>query len=835
MAKNVPAPARTARIIRRLASVFTFIFDRSRSGRDRLVAAAKALALLGAVAVTLLSTYTIALIPFTPSIADIRKAKIDQPSVLISADGKRLATLKPMNREWVHLNQISPHVINALIATEDHRFYDHYGIDVLRMLTGFLHTLTGEPEGGSTLTQQLARNLYPEDVGRKRTITRKIKETITAVKIEYTYSKKEILEIYLNTIPFLYNAFGIEMAARTYFDKPAQKLNVVESATLIAMLKGTSYYNPVLNPERALKRRNVVLGQMVKRGVLSQSDFERLAPRPIRLDFERQPDAMGPAPHLTAQIRKWLIDWADRNNRDIYSDGLIIYTTIDSRLQALANQAVQRQMDALQAVADVEWGKSSAAVISSDARVYLDQRRRVQPFGYFWKDKSGLADTFIRESPAYRSMVDGGAAPDEALAQLKSNKEFMSKLRAEKTRLQAGFVALDPTTGYVKAWVGSRDFKTDQFDHVVQARRQPGSTFKPFVYGAALEQGMSPDKRFIDQAVDIPLPDGSVWRPTDVSEPTGRSMSAREGLIYSKNTITAQVMREIGPRKTVELARRMGVTRSKLDEVPALALGASPVTPLEMVAAYSTLAAGGRYREPISITRITDKNGNVLADFKTQIQVAMSDKTVGELINMLRDAVDLGTGQVVRARFGIRADVAGKTGTTQKNTDGWFILMHPRLVAGSWVGFNDSRVTMRSNYWGEGGHNAVLLVGDFFQRALDAHLIDGRVRFPYARPRDSIIEPYMDAAKDWFDTLSDWIFGNRPKARELPPLEPRRDLERNAPRPQDMSGEGGRSSNPQEQAVTDRQRERQRLLDLLKQKREQRESEQLREESFPGR
>ena len=198
------------------------------------------------------------------------------------------------------------------------------------------------------------------------------------------------MEIYLNTIPFLYNAFGIEMAARTYFDKPAQKLNVLESATLIAMLKGTSYYNPVLNPERALKRRNVVLGQMVKRGVLSQSDFERLAPRPIRLDFERQPDAMGPAPHLTAQIRKWLIDWADRNNRDIYSDGLIIYTTIDSRLQALANQAVQRQMDALQAVADVEWGKSSAAVISSDARVYLDQRRRVQPFGYFWKDQERL-------------------------------------------------------------------------------------------------------------------------------------------------------------------------------------------------------------------------------------------------------------------------------------------------------------------------------------------------------------------------------------------------------------------------------------------------------------
>ena len=826
MAEHGSASGRVRRFCLRLAGYFSAVIDAGRTPRARIISGAKALAVLAALGLALLFAYAIILIPFTPSIANIRKAKIDQPSVLISADGKRLATLKPMNREWVRLTQISPHVVNALIATEDHRFYQHYGIDVLRTVIGFLHTMTGDPEGGSTLTQQLARNLYPEDVGRKRTITRKMKETITAVKIEYAYSKKEILEIYLNTIPFLYNAFGIEMAARTYFDKPAQKLNVLESATLIAMLKGTSYYNPVLNPERALKRRNVVMGQMVKRGVLNQADFDRLKDRSIHLDFERQPDAIGPSPHLATQIRKWLIDWADRNNHDIYSDGLMIYTTIDSRLQAAANQAVQRQMDALQAVADVEWGMSSAAVISSDANVYLDQRRRVQPFSYFWKTKSALIDTFIRESTAYRVALDAGTAPDEALAQLKSNKEFMAKLRGDKTRLQAGFVAIDPATGYVKAWVGSRDFKTDPFDHVAQARRQPGSTFKPFVYGAALEHGMSPDKRFVDQAVEIPLPDGTVWRPTDLSEPTGRSMTAREGLIYSKNTITAQVMREIGPRKTAELARRMGVNGSKLDEVPALALGTSPVTPLEMVSAYSTLANRGQYREPISVTRITDRNGNVLADFKTQSQVVMSDKTVGDLINMLRDAVDLGTGQVVRGRFGVRADVAGKTGTTQKNTDGWFILMHPRLVAGSWVGFNDSRVTMRSNYWGEGGHNAVLVVGDFFQRALDARLIDGSARFPYARPRDSTIEPYLDAAKDWFDTLSGWLFGDKTQSRSLPPRAPRRNLDSEASLPDQMKDERARSDNSPEQGTIDRQRERQRLLELLKQKREEREREQ---------
>src|SRR5439155_18105360 len=265
-------------------------------------------------------------------------------------------------------------------------------------------------------------------------------------------------------------------------------------------------------------------------------------------------------------------------------------------------------------------------------------------------------------------------------------------------------------------------------------------------------------------------------------------------------------MQEVGPKKTVELARRMGVDQSKLDEVQSLALGTSPVTPLEMVSAYSTLAAGGAYRQAIFITRITDKHGNVLARFATENQRVMSDKTVGHLINMLRDAVDLGTGQAVRARFGVRADVAGKTGTTQKNTDGWFILMHPRLVAGSWVGFNDSRITMRSNYWGEGGHNAVLLVGDFFQRAFDARLIDDGARFPYARPRDSIIEPYFDAAKDWFGDILTGLFGEPVKP------SPRRDLPRETPRVEETPLERNRLDDALEQRRLERQREKERLM-----------------------
>ena len=820
-------------LVDRLAAYFSPAFDSTVEVRLRVFSALKGLAALAALGLIMLCLYALVLIPFTPSIADLQKAKIDQPSMLISSDGKRIATYKPMNREWVRLNLVSPHVINALIATEDHRFYQHHGVDVRRTLSGVFRTVLGDTEGGSTLTQQLARNLYPEEIGRERTITRKIKETITAIKIEYAYTKKEILETYLNSMPFLYNAFGIEMAARTYFDKSAQKLDVIESATLIAMLKGTSYYNPVLNPERALRRRNVVLSQMVKRGVLSQAEFERLKIRPIRLDFERQPEAIGIAPHLAAHIRKWLIDWADRNDHNIYADGLRVHTTIDSRLQTIANQAVSRQAEALQAVADVEWGSSSPRLISTSAKAYVDMRRRVQPFAYFWKSKSDLLDVFIRESAAYRAAIQSGAEPGAALALLQRNSEFMSKLRAAKTRLQAGFVAIDPATGEIKAWVGSRDFKTDQYDHVAQARRQPGSTFKAFVYGAALEQGMSPNKRFTDGPVEIRLPDGTIWRPSDLGEPSGRRMTAREGLIYSKNTITAQVMQEIGAKKTAELARKMGINRSKLDEVPALALGTSPVTPLEMVSAYSTIAASGVYRQPTFITRITDNKGKVLAEFATQDKRAMTEKTVGDLINMLRGAVDQGTGQAVRTQFGLRGDFAGKTGTTQNNSDGWFILMHPRLVAGSWVGFNDLRVTMRSNYWGEGGHNALLLVGDFFQQTLASRLIDSRADFPFDRYYESIWDPYFDMAKEWLGgMLRGWFGGEKPKPAPLPRTSPRRDLRFEAPgseqsqnQKEPMVEQFGGTRDRGEQRQLEREAEKDRLLERWRQKQQQREQE----------
>ncbi|MDD5324555.1 MAG: transglycosylase domain-containing protein [Polaromonas sp.] len=654
----------------------------------------------------LLLLYVLVLIPFTPSIKDLRKAKSEKPAIVLSADGKELAVFKRANRDWVKLADISPKVVDALIATEDHRFFEHHGVDLRRTASAALHSFSGDLQGGSTITQQLARNLYPDQVGRAQTLTRKIKEAITALKIEAVYSKKEILETYLNTVPFLYNAYGIEMAARTYFDKSADELDVLESATLIGMLKGTSYYNPVLNPERSVERRNLVLAQMVKDGKLDPAKLESLKKRPLRVEFERQTEPLGPAPHFTQYLRRWLIDWADRNDYNIYADGLVVRTTIDSRLQKLANQAVTRQADRLQGVANTEWGERTG-----------------------WRSKKNLVLAFVRESPEYKAARDSGLTGEQALKQLQADRSFMLALRRDKTRLQAGFLALDPRNGHVMAWVGSRDFTLDPFDHAQQARRQPGSTFKPFVYGAAFDSGAKPTDSFMDQAVEIALGGGAVWRPSDGGEPSGRAMSLREGLVYSKNTITAQVMQTVGPAKVAKLAQAMGVRQSKLDLVPSLALGTSPVTLKEMVVAYGTIANNGSYIEPMTVTQIEDRNGRVLEKFQAEApEQALPVATTQTLLDVMRGVVDRGTGAAIRSRFGIQADVAGKTGTTQDNTDGWFILMHPQLVAGAWVGFNDNRVAL-SNYWGQGAHSALPIVGDFFQHSFWSRVIDQRARF----------------------------------------------------------------------------------------------------------
>nr|WP_212760815.1 transglycosylase domain-containing protein [Telluria aromaticivorans] len=677
--------------------------------------------------------YLVILIPLTPGIDDLHQARTARPSIILSADGKELGSFEKGLQERIKLSQVSPHVVKALISTEDHRFYDHHGVDFKRIGGALVATLKGDSQGGSTITQQLARNMFPQEIGRARSINRKMKELITAIKIENTYSKTEILEAYLNTVPFLYNAYGIEMAARTYFGKPALKLDVLESATLVGMLKGTHYYNPVANPERSKLRRNVVLSQMARHGAFSEERYRLLSKRPLRVRFARLSDRSGKDSHFTAHVRKWLQDWADENDYDLQLDGLVVHTTLDQGLQEAAQRAVERQANTLQAVADVEWAASSMPR-STSSGMYTSMRNEVNPFSYYWASHPRELDAFVRESGDYRRAVEDGEVPAAALKRLKGDRKFMAELKSAKSRLEAGFVAMDPNTGEVRAWIGSRSFERDQFDHVVQASRQPGSTFKPIVYAAALERGISPDQTYRDSVQDIRVGPGKAWRPTDMNGSSGAMMSMRDGLVFSKNTITAQVMQEVGLSPIVSLAQGMGIRQSKLEQVPSLALGTSPVTLLEMVSTYSTIAAQGEYRKPVFVRRITDREGKLVADFVPDApERALSQASALNLIDMLRGVVNRGTGGGVRYRFGLYGDVAGKTGTTQNNTDGWFILMHPNLVTGAWVGFNDNRVTMRSSYWGQGGHNALLLVGDFMRGAIEAGKLDPNALLPGAR------------------------------------------------------------------------------------------------------
>jgi penicillin-binding protein 1A len=736
-------PKLAQRIGIELRRVWGIVAERSATAYARLHAwlmgysPAKRIALIILLAIgalfALVLLYVLILIPGTPGIRDLKQARTAQATSIVSSDGKELASFEQGVHERVTMKQISPHVIDALISTEDHRFYQHSGIDFKRTVGAVVYTIGGDAQGGSTITQQLARNMFPEEIGRSRNLNRKVKEMITAIKIERTYDKTEILEAYLNTVPFLYNAFGIEMAARTYFDKSAAQLDILESATLVGMLKGTNYYNPVSNPERSLKRRNVVLGQMRKHGKITEARYQQLIKRRLRVNFSRQDSRSATDSHFTAHVRKWLIEWADENDYNLQLDGLVVHTTLDFTLQQAANRAVERQGNALQKVADVEWSQPGISSTSSTG-AYAGMHHAITPFKYFWESRRAMADTFVRETPEYRKAVADGEAGPAALKRLKMDSTFIGRIRHQKERLEVGFVAMDPHTGAVRAWVGSRDFGREQYDHVAQAERQPGSTFKPFVYGAALEKGISPEKTYVDAVLDIKAGDGKIWRPTDMSGSSGDEITMREGLVNSKNTITAQVMQDVGLPSIVKLARDLGVRQSKLDPVPSLALGTSPVTLLEMVNAYSTIAAQGEYRKPLFVTKITDRSGKVIAEFGGEAaQRAMSTESAGTLIDMMRGVVDRGTGTGVRYRFGIHGDVAGKTGTTQNNADGWFILMHPNLVAGSWVGFNDSRVTMRSNYWGQGGHNAILVVGDFFKAAIASGRVDAAALFPQGR------------------------------------------------------------------------------------------------------
>ncbi len=672
----------------------------------------------------------------TPSLREIENPELSYASVAYTADGIELARFGRQNRTWVPFDSISVFARQALIATEDHRFYHHWGVNLFRTASAATQSLLGklglpfERQGGSTITQQLARNIYNEQIGFEVSVTRKLKEMVTAVRLEQLYAKDEIAEMYLNTVPFLYNAYGIEAAARTYFNKAASDLDLLESATLIGLLKGTYRYDPQRNPERSRIRRNTVLQRMITQGWLDKDSYEMLKDSLTTTRLRTADVTQSIAPYFAEQVRQRVSEWGREEGIDIYSSRLRIETTLDSRLQSIARSAVTGTLDGLQAVVNCEWSAVSSPRMryGGDISQYLTDPCHTDPdnhWAWFWQRNSSLLNTYIRESVRYQSLLREGKNGSEALQELKDDPVFIDSLKATKNRLENGFIAMDPTNGYIKAWVGGRDLSTDWYDHVSVAKRQPGSVFKPFTYAFAIDANYSPEKLYLDSVFQYPDEvTGEVWSPQNFGDETsGEWMTMREGLARSMNTVTAQVIHDVNPLNVANLARNMGI-QSELDAVPSLALGTSEVTLLESVTAYSTFANRGIQTDPVMITRIVnEETGRVIYDYqqdslRTHPREVLSEEKTAVVIDMLRDVINkpYGTGIRIRSSYDLYGyDFAGKTGTTQEGADGWFIIMHPELVTGAWVGFNDQRIRFRSSYWGQGAHNALFVVGEFLQ------------------------------------------------------------------------------------------------------------------------
>ena len=632
-----------------------------------------------------LGLYAYSLMPQMPDAYELARATQAQPSIVYAANGEPLTQFEPAFQEWVPLDSIPQHVVDALLATEDRKFYAHNGVDYTRTAAALWNTLTGRREGGSTITQQLARNLFPETIGRAGTAERKVKEALASYTIERDHTKREILEAYLNTVPFLYNAHGIEMAARTYFGRSAGGLTVTQGATLVAMLKGPAEYNPIRNPDAALNRRNLVLAQMELVGDLSAAEGAEARSEPLNVELRRQPGRDSAAPHFTDAVRRQLEAWATPRGYDVDRDGLIVRTTLDPAMQRAAVEAIAERAARLDATAQREWSRgpprAALNVALQRTRAYTDLRQTL--------------------------------SPEEALATVREDQELVDSVRAMVVRPEVALVAIEPETGAVRAYVGSRDYRLDEYDHAGVALRQPGSTFKAFVFAGALQRGYGPHDEVDGRNVAIDMGNGDLWQPTG-----GRSNGTlEEGLVYSKNAVTARLTQEMGPERVALTARMMGI-RSRLSPVPSIGLGTSSVTLLEMVGAYGTIANDGIRRDPILITRIETQNGTVLETFGGPGRQALTRRDARTLLDMMRGVVDRGTGKDLRA-LGATGDLAGKTGTTQRYADGWFIGMRPGLVVGSWVGFNDQRVRFRSKATGEGSRTALPVVAAFLRRVQD--------------------------------------------------------------------------------------------------------------------
>lgn len=689
---------------------------------------------------------------FMPSFEELENPKTNLASEAYSSDNQLLGKFYLQNRSFITFKQLSPNIINALIATEDLRFREHAGIDGKSLLRVAYGVLTGNSKGGgSTITQQLAKNLFPRDTTEyssriKRKINlgiTKFKEWVTAVKLERNYTKDEIVTMYLNTVTFGSETFGIKSAARTFFNTSTDSLNIQQAALLVGLLKAPTYYSPLLHSDNCFKRRNVVLSQLKKYRYISEKQCDSISQIPIKLKLKIQNHRQGLATYFREYLRLMLtatepvksryfdmqayyedsLEWAtnpaygwcnknkkpDGNYYNIYRDGLKIYTTIDSRMQKYAENAVQNHLkNDLQKAFFKEQKRRKKAPFAwnvSEKQInHLMRASMKRTDRYKRLKKEGIQEDSIRkifDKPTEMKVFSWDGIKDTIMSPWDS-------IRYSKHFLQAGLMSMEPTTGYVKAYVGGIDYRYFQYDHVKTAKRQVGSTFKPFLYTLAMQEGFSPCYKVPNVPVTLELPEGKTWSPknADITKHEGEMVTLRWGLANSVNNISAWLMKQFSPQAVIEIAQNMGVV-SHIDPYPSICLGTPDISLYEMVGAFNSFSNKGIFIKPIFVTKIEDKNGTVVQTFHAAQHEAMNDKIAYLMVTLMEAVVKQGTSVRLRYKYGFNNDIAAKTGTTQNQSDGWFIGYVPRLTSGIWVGGEDRSIHFRGIRYGQGANMAL--------------------------------------------------------------------------------------------------------------------------------
>jgi len=676
---------------------------------------------------------------YMPGFEELENPKTALATEIISADGQTLGKFFKQNRTPVSYDELSPHLVNALVSTEDERFYDHPGIDFKS--TARAVAFMGKKGGGSTITQQLSKLLFHKrSQNLVKRIIQKIKEMVIAVRLERQYTKDEILSMYMNTYDWGHQAVGIRSAARIYFGKEPDELDIDEAATLVGMLKNSSLYNPLKRPELVKKRRNVVFHQMYRNGYLTEKQKDSLQQLPLKINYNPELHDTGIATYFRERVRRFMKKWVQENPKkdgsyyNIYTDGLKIYTTIDSRLQRNAELAVADHMKNLQ-------------------KEFFRQGKKNKTFPFVnltQKEIEQLMERSMRQSERWRIMKEAGM-PEDSIRQSFFVPQKMrifswkgdidtvmtpyDSIRYYKSFLRAGLMSMEPSTGFVKAWVGGINFKHFKYDHVDQGARQVGSTFKPFVYAAAIAQKhLSPCDSFPNTPYTIKKGRWGLtksWTPKNAGGQYGGWLTLKEALANSVNVITARLIDMVGPKPVIDLAKQMGI-KSKIPYAPSIALGTPDIKLYEMVGAFNTFANQGQYIEPIFITRIENKNGKVLYEYKPVTRDVLSPQIAYVVTNLLEGVTQYGSGARLRHTwmknnpvykrvvtgypYAFKNPIAGKTGTTQNQSDGWFIGYVPNLVTGVWVGGEDRSVHFKSIAYGQGATMALPIWALYMKR-----------------------------------------------------------------------------------------------------------------------